>query len=216
MKSIMISIKPKWCAKIMNGEKTIEVRKNKALANAIKKLIYKYGYADIYVYCNKGKPYLHYGYNKYGREVLCDKEKMFGNSPLLNGEVLFKFRCYKVEEIKPLKHKASLFCPYDWLYYIVNNSPNNLKENSCLGFDELHTYLQGKNGYAIHIRKLEIFDKPKRLFGFSRYVERGKCKYCSIDEKEIREENCPFCHFPIIEAPQNFCYIEGDNYYEIN
>ena len=35
MKAIMISIKPKWCAKIMNGEKTIEVRKNKALANAI-------------------------------------------------------------------------------------------------------------------------------------------------------------------------------------
>ena len=38
----MISIKPKWCAKIMNGEKTIEVRKNKALANAIQKLIDDY------------------------------------------------------------------------------------------------------------------------------------------------------------------------------
>ena len=46
MKAIMISIKPKWCAKIMNGEKTIEVRKNKALANAIQKLIDENGYAD--------------------------------------------------------------------------------------------------------------------------------------------------------------------------
>jgi predicted transcriptional regulator len=26
MKAIMIAIKPQWCAKIMNGEKTIEVR----------------------------------------------------------------------------------------------------------------------------------------------------------------------------------------------
>ena len=39
MKAIMIAIKPKWCAKIMNGDKTIEVRKNKALATAIQKLI---------------------------------------------------------------------------------------------------------------------------------------------------------------------------------
>ena len=38
IKAIMISIKPKWCAKIMNGEKTIEVRKSKVLANAIQKL----------------------------------------------------------------------------------------------------------------------------------------------------------------------------------
>ena len=42
MKAIMISIKPKWCAKIMNGEKTIEVRKSKVLANAIQKLIDDY------------------------------------------------------------------------------------------------------------------------------------------------------------------------------
>ena len=51
----MISIKPKWCAKIMNGEKTIEVRKNKALATAIQKLIDENGYAEIYVYCSKDR-----------------------------------------------------------------------------------------------------------------------------------------------------------------
>ena len=33
MKAIMISIKPKYCELIMNGEKTIEVRKNKASQN---------------------------------------------------------------------------------------------------------------------------------------------------------------------------------------
>lgn len=70
MKAIIISDKPKWCALMMNGDKTIEFRKNKALANAIQKLIDENGYADIYVCCSKGKPYLHYGYNKYGREVL--------------------------------------------------------------------------------------------------------------------------------------------------
>ena len=47
MKAIMISIKPKWCAKIMNGEKTIEVMKNKALANAIQKLIDQNGRMNL-------------------------------------------------------------------------------------------------------------------------------------------------------------------------
>lgn len=29
MKAVMISIRPKWCEKIANGEKTIEVRKTR-------------------------------------------------------------------------------------------------------------------------------------------------------------------------------------------
>lgn len=79
MKAIMISIKPKWCAKIMNGEKTIEIRKNKALATAIQKLIDVNGYAEIYVYCSKSN-YLGYISNRYV------------------GKVVFKFRCYKIDD----------------------------------------------------------------------------------------------------------------------
>ena len=29
MKSVMLSIQPKWCEKIANGSKTIEIRKNR-------------------------------------------------------------------------------------------------------------------------------------------------------------------------------------------
>ena len=46
MKSIMISIQPKWVKKIVNGEKTIEVRKNKPnLARPFK----------CYIYCTQNK-----------------------------------------------------------------------------------------------------------------------------------------------------------------
>ena len=45
MKSVLISIKPKWVEKIASGEKTIEVRKT-----APKEVPFK-----AYIYCTKGK-----------------------------------------------------------------------------------------------------------------------------------------------------------------
>ena len=47
MKSVLISIKPKWCELIANGEKTIEVRKTKPKLETPFK---------CYIYCAKGKP----------------------------------------------------------------------------------------------------------------------------------------------------------------
>ena len=46
MKAIMISIKPEWVCKILNGEKTIEIRKTMPKC----KLPCK-----VYIYCTKGK-----------------------------------------------------------------------------------------------------------------------------------------------------------------
>lgn len=227
MKAIMISGKPKWSAKIANGDKTIEVRTSKALASAIQNLIDEYGHADIYWYCTLGSPYLAKpkDYDKY---LLFTKGAVdYTHEQTLNGKVLFKFRCYKVEEIKPLKHKPSLSCPYDWLYYIVNDSPNNLKEKSCLSFNELHTYLQGENGYAIHISDLEIFDKPKELSEFygccdnytknvnifknindryiAQYFNNPKCLKC----KHYDGDNwCSKIEEPLTRAPQSWCYVE--------
>ena len=44
MKSILISIKPKWVAKILNGEKTIEIRKTMPKCDLP---------IDVYIYCTK-------------------------------------------------------------------------------------------------------------------------------------------------------------------
>ena len=57
MKALMISDHPKWCALMMNGDKTVEVRVGTALYKATQKLIDKYGYADFYVYCTKDEVY---------------------------------------------------------------------------------------------------------------------------------------------------------------
>lgn len=46
-KAVMLSIRPKWCAKIVNGEKTIEVRKTRPqkLKNPFR----------CYIYCTQGR-----------------------------------------------------------------------------------------------------------------------------------------------------------------
>lgn len=186
MKSLLIAIKPKWCAKIMNGDKTIEVRKNKALASAIQKIIDENGYADIYVYCSKGKERL---------VNLIDDSFYCGASTRLNGKVVFKFRCYKVEEIK-----------YHFGYYDMGEwTESYILENSCLSAEELDNYLQASKeydetkvsrvyGYAIHISNLEIFDKPKWLIDFKTKIYPNKKD--SLITKSITK------------APQNMVYIE--------
>ena len=180
MKAIMISIKPKWCAKIMNGEKTIEIRKNKALATAIQKLIDEYGYADIYVYCSKDGELF---YNPSTKKWLATKSRNIKKvHRLSNGVVKFKFRCYKVEEIGMWNYSE---------YGTPTLMENSLCIYSCLNFLELRDYIKDKPAYAIHISDLEIFDEPKEL---SEFNHSGR----TID----------WCLFPLERAPQNFCYVE--------
>ena len=186
MKSIMISIKPKWCAKIMNGEKTIEVRKNKALANAIQKLIDENGYADIYVYCSKdGYNHLHELYDHSTDETLGystpyyktnDVRKWRTEPEPLNGKVVFKFRCYKIDDyVNGRKWSWKVGAP---MWGACNDYEYILKD-ACLNDDELRDYSKDVASlYCIHISHLEIFDRPKELSEFN-----------------------------LTKAPQNFCYV---------
>ena len=75
-KAILLSIKPKWVAKILNGEKTIEVRK-----------VFPKDYVGwVYIYCSKGEGIYLYDMNH--------------EEPLLrNGKVVARFWCDKVSSI---------------------------------------------------------------------------------------------------------------------
>lgn len=60
MKSILISIRPEWVAKILNGDKTIEVRKTAPKCDLP---------VDVYIYCTKGD-YIGRISNKYVGKVV--------------------------------------------------------------------------------------------------------------------------------------------------
>jgi len=77
MKSILISIRPEWVAKILNGEKTIEIRKSAPKCDLP---------IDVYIYCTKGdKNYLML------RNIVNDP------FTLINGKVVGKFRLKRID-----------------------------------------------------------------------------------------------------------------------
>lgn len=140
MRSILISIKPQWVAKILNGEKTLEVRKTAPKCDLP---------IDVYIYCTKGKRTLR-------RNVINGHsdfyiEKGYGDIDL-NGKVVAKFTLKAV-------HK------FDWR--LVAN-PFFKVRGSCLDYDQLRKYATDTKGvvhdlYGWCISDLEIFDEPKEL-----------------------------------------------------
>ena len=133
-KAILMSIKPQYVAKILNKEKTIEIRKR-----------FPKDYVGwVYIYCTKDKKYAN----------------LINRGGFLTGMVCARFWCDKVEEITFYPKK-----PFD-RYGTPYRATYDLLTESCLEYDELDNYLNKNNGYAIHITKLEIFDKPKELNSF--------------------------------------------------
>ena len=213
MKMIMIADKPIWCAHIMNGDKTIEVRKNKALYKATKKLIEEQGYATFFMYCTKGKPNLWLPYEYDCFELDEASQPYLSDKPIvdidtkMNGKVVAKFTVRKVEEIDVIySHNAGNV-------YCLNKEGNKygmqefiLKE-SCLTYQELYYYLKDNKGYAYHIEDLVIFDEPKELWEFNSFngiVPCNKCHFQGISNCEGNHCNS------LYKAPQNFCYVESE------
>jgi len=72
----------------------------------------------------------------------------------------------------------------------------------CLTRDELHTYGKGKDLYAIHIKKLEIFDKPMELGEFYRDWDRFDT---DSNGKEVGWYDIGIN--PLTKAPQSYQYV---------
>lgn len=138
IKSVLMSIQPKWCELIASGKKTVEVRKTKPKLE----LPFK-----CYVYCTKGKT---------PDDILTfaewDESGYIGDY-LANGAVIGEFVCAEIKEITADNLVAIYF--------------NNPQESTCLNDLEMRKYADGKNLFLWHISNLVIYDKPKELREFT-------------------------------------------------
>lgn len=144
-KTVLLSIRPKWVEKIVNGRKTVEIRKSHpTIATPFR----------CFIYCTKPK----YEYEDY---ILTDWPKP---QNFVGGKAVGEFVCDKVYKV--IKSGSS---------YIVDGADrgktNEVAKESCLGFDEMRAYLGTHTGYAWHISKLKIYDTPKELDEFTRLRE---------------------------------------------
>lgn len=100
MKSILISIQPKWCELIASGKKTVEIRKTKPKLETPFK---------CYIYCTKDEPLYHSG-----EKFVCGQE--FGN-----GKVVGEFLCDKITDCRDINGQAfftiSCMSLKEWMKY---------------------------------------------------------------------------------------------------
>lgn len=179
MKAILMSIKPKYVAKILNGEKTVEIRKR---------------FPKDYV----GWVYIYHTKAKNSNEWLIPTAAKWTKENDCSGKVVARFWCDKVEEIACVSNGIGTCA------YLFANTYNDIRKASCLNTQDLISYLGAKLngeivGKAIHITKLEIFDKPKELSEFE--TTKQQC----VDIGQIQQI---FQNIPLTKAPQSWQYIE--------
>src|SRR5690554_6063938 len=186
-KSLMISIQPQHAVNILNGKKTLELRTWTPK-----------GYVGwVYVYVTKGKR-LSVVHDDENGKTYYYLNSNWGRS--LNQDIPFKFWFDEYEDIdyqQTVLHKYGYgtldyqvnIRVMDTVKYILND---DILDKLCLTNDEVEKYGKGKDLYAWHIKKLEIFDEPKKLSDF--YVLYGG------------EES----FYPLKKAPQRSVWVYGN------
>lgn len=168
MMSVMLSLQPKWCAKIFNKEKRMEIRKSRPSIPTP---------FEVFVYCTKGgRPLIWntpcatyaderlmqtYGWNF--EEV----REIFGGA--YNGKVIGSFICDRIIDIKYNEDDCGNYW-HEW------DDECDICD-MCLSYEELEKYLGGASGYGWHITEPKLFNIPRDIsefFGKSgRQIERA-------------------------------------------
>ena len=185
MKSVLISIRPKWTEKIANGEKTIEVRKT-----APKEVPFK-----AYIYCTKEK-----------KQDDIIWAGIFGDRGKWNGRVIGEFICDRIEMVNA---KCSDY-GIDLFYHdcLTNGCLTEREIEKYFNVPEDRDLRAMKgNGYVWNISDLKIYDKPKELSEFSRPCSySGLCFSCK--RTSFKKDGNLLCNTKITRPPQSWMYVE--------
>ena len=187
-KAVMLSIRPKWCEKIISGEKTIEVRKTKPKLDTPFR---------GYIYCTLQ------GCNEFfrvdlGRDVAKWNRGKWADR---KGNVIGEFTCDRIYKID--KDSTGFLFKAGGLSVYKQAAEEKCDLCVAMTDDELHGYLGHCQGYGWHISDLRIYDAPRKLSEFERPY---KCNEC--DAKWATE--CNACHEEgkIKRPPQSWCYVQ--------
>lgn len=168
-KAVLISIKPEWCEKIIDGKKTVEIRKTKPKLETPFK---------CYIYQTKGKEKMIdiikdgddcYGETYHGKPVFIKMREdsryagLFGREQKVIGE----FVCDGIIEF-----------PYNANGYGLK-AEKTVCTLSGVPVKELYHYLQGKKPYGWHISNLKIYDKPREISRFG--LKRAPQSWCYVE-----------------------------------
>lgn len=190
----MISIHPEWAEKILNGEKTFEVRPWIPKGELpIEVLIYVTKGEQLERHWTKILP-LSKQFILYGNKV---KKDRLSSPHCLNGKVVGKFTLNKTYKL--INMGGLGIANLD----IKQPEFDEIIKKTCLDVNQIGKYLKGKVGYAWKIDDLVIFDKPKEL---SEFYRRLGCSNCACIDT---------CPNPkrwgdrLTKAPQKMVWVYG-------
>lgn len=162
-KAILISIRPEYVVDILNGNKTLELRKS----------VPKDFNGWVYIYVTKRKPYIRkLGENYFTECSVADVNKLNGKIPMRFwfGETYLIQQAFNVYG-EPL-NQISVYDNKTYGWKAPKEQQEILKQ-LCLTEQQVLDYGKGKDLYAWHIKKLEIFDNPMELSDFYRNTNYG-------------------------------------------
>lgn len=141
-KAVMLSIRPKWCAKIIIGRKTMELRKS------VPKLEVPF---KCYIYCTSGHPYISVKGGNLDRDTV--RTNTVGRC---NGKVIGEFVCDYILQRCEMANAD-----------IAEQQSCVRREDIYFKYSE-----EGKHYiYGWHISDLRIYDAPRELSEFRRATD---------------------------------------------
>lgn len=219
MKAILISVQPKWCGLIASWKKKAEIRKTKPKIELPVK---------CYIYCtNSKRDFLQ---SRSNVKFYCENRDFIGGHGCgfyqrLNGKVIGEFICPEItefesefcddetyERIKKIIKDSEHYAEYGEYEYetVATNEDDKYKENwlckqSCVSWEEMRKYIGAgiKEFYGWHISDLVIYDKPKKLSCFRKWVS-------FLDGENTTElEEAGINNLRLKKPPQSWCYVEA-------
>ena len=156
MKSVVRSIKPYWLYLIIIGKKEYEIGKDRPVSRDWDEL--------VYLYCSKDM-------KSFAR--IPEEDRTWMKEYL--GKIVGHFFCGRIEDFHQFMLEPRNRCERECL--------DNILEKSCLSYDELTTYLRGRDYY-----------KPFYIWHISAFIKAGK----------------PFdiSSFGLKRPPQSWQYVE--------
>lgn len=189
MKSVLISIQPKWCELIASGKKTVEVRKTRPKLETPFK---------VYIYCTSqgSNEFFQSLKNRLGEYEALSKWNR-ENWGIKKGKVIGEFVCDEITVAK-----LGNYCALP-------------KSKTLIDALDLMDYADDKTLYGWHISDLVIYNEPMELCWCYNDCEQYDC---NRDCPYFYVENTPNCYecgcmvdekIPIQRPPQSWRYIDG-------
>ena len=202
MKSVLISIRPKWCELIATGEKTVEMRKTRPNIQTPFK---------CYIYCTKRKMVTCSEVNGNGKvigEFICDKLTYVeariddnGEKHLANANFLLRKSFLSEKQMFDYLYKADRKTGGGWAWHIsdlkIYDEPKELSEFWAYN-EELHKRYDSEEDFCCYNDTNEYGEA---------LTDCGDAYNNILNCYRCWEEWSGWCH-NVTRPPQSWCYVE--------